>query len=304
MRHRLTVPAAFLAGAFAVLVAPALADTRSEHQSIAKQEFAKMHWVAGTQKLAQSHGTFTVPRGGTMVSGAEAVRADNLINGTDDTSTEGFVELKHRSLYLSYTDEGFVTADDWKDVNADELLKNIRDSTDEANEQRTKSGVSALHIDGWVQKPVFDEARKSVRWVTRAHDDHGSLVNAVALQLGRHGYERFTLVSDGSDPKGDAAQLAAAVQAYRFDKGFRFSDYVPGDKVAGYGIAALVGTAAGATIAKTVGFGAILLLIKKFFLVFVALGLGAFRYLKGMFVRKPLVPMTEPAPPPPTAPTA
>jgi len=296
------VPAAFLAGAFAVLVAPALAETRSEHQSTAKQQLAKMHWAAGTQKLAQSHGTFAVPRGGTMVSGAEAVRADNLINGTDDTSTEGFAEFNHRSLYLSYSNEGFVTADDWKDVNADDLLKNIREATEQSNEQRAKHGVGALHIDGWVQKPAFDAARKSVRWVTRAHDDRGSLVNAVALQLGRHGYERFTLVSNGSDPKGDAAQLAAAVNAYRFDKGFRFSDYVPGDKLAGYGIAALVGTAAGATIAKTVGFGALLLLIKKFFLVLVALAIGAFQYLKRMFVPKPLVPMKEPAPPPPTAP--
>jgi uncharacterized membrane-anchored protein len=303
MRHRLSVAAALVAGAFAVLVAPALADTRSEHQSTAKREVAKMHWARGTQKLAQSHGTFTVPRGGTMVSGAEAVRVDNIINGTSDTSTEGFVEFPHRSLYLSYTGEGFVSADDWKDVNADDLLKNIRDSTDQANEQRTKNGLSAVYIDGWVQKPAFDAARKSVRWVTRAHDDRGSLVNAVALQLGRHGYERFTLVSNGRDPVGDAALLAGAVNAYRFDKGFRFSDYMPGDKVAGYGIAALVGTAAGATIAKTVGFGAILLLIKKFFLVFVALGLGAFRYLKRMFVPKPLVPMEQSAPPPPTAPT-
>lgn len=298
MRYRLTVSAALVAGALAVLDGPALADTRSH--STAKQEVAKMHWARGTQKLAQSHGTFTVPRGGTMVSGAEAVRVDNIINGTRDTSTEGFVELPHRSLYLSYRDEGFVTADDWKDVNADDLLKNIRDSTEQANEQRAKNGISALHIDGWVQKPAFDAARKSVRWVTRAHDDRGSLINAVALQLGRHGYERFTLVSSGSDPTGDAAVLAGAVNAYRFDKGFRFSDYVPGDKVAGFGIAALVGTAAGATIAKTVGFGAILLLIKKFFLVFVALGLGALRYLKRFFVPKPLVPMKEPAPPAPT----
>ena len=55
------------------------------------------------------------------------------------------------------------------------------------------------------------------------------------------------------------------IHQYSFDPGFRFSDYVQGDKLAGYGIAALVGTAAGATIAKTVGFGAILLLFKEIF---------------------------------------
>ncbi len=211
------------------------------------------------------------------------------------------MDIKHRSLYLSYAGEGFVTADDWKDVNADELLNSLRDGTEQGNEARAKSGISALHVDGWVQKPTFDASRKSVRWITRAHDDRGTVINAVALQLGRHGYERFTLVSDGRDPKGDAAILASSVNAYRFDPGHRFSDYVQGDKLAGYGIAALVGTAAGATIAKTVGFGAVLLLIKKFFLVFVAIGLGAFRYLKQLFNRGTPPPPAVSEPPAPAS---
>ena len=290
------------ASAAAVLIVlistPAFAETQSEHARTAAQEFRKMHWGGGTQKLAGSHGTFNVPRGATMVSGAEAVRADQLINGTGDTSTEGFAEINHRSLYLSYTGEGFVTADDWKDVNADDLLNNIREGTEKGNELRAKSGIGALHIDGWAQKPVFDPARKSVRWVTRAHSDRGPIINAVALQLGRHGYERFTLVSNGLDPKGDAVILAGAVNAYRFDPGFRFSDYVQGDKLAGYGVAALVGTAAGATIAKTVGFAAVLLLIKKFFLVFIALGAAGFGYVRRFFTRG-TPPAASVAPPPP-----
>jgi uncharacterized membrane-anchored protein len=117
------------------------------------------------------------------------------------------------------------------------------------------------------------------------HDAEGPVINAVALRLGRRGYERFTLVSNGADPKGDAAMLASSVANYAFDPGFRFSDYVSGDKLAGYGIAALVGTAAGATIAKTVGFGAILLLIKKFFVVIIAVAAGAFGYVKRFFTR-------------------
>ena len=301
MIRRIPVLVATTAAAVMVLLAaPAFAETQSEHQRSATQEFAKMHWRGGTQKLAGSHGTFVVPRGGTMVSGAEAERADQLINGTQDTSTEGFAEINHRSLYLSYSDEGFVTADDWKDVNADDLLNSIREGTDRANEERAKIGIGALHIDGWVQKPAFDATRKSVRWVTRAHDDRGPVINAVALQLGRHGYERFTLVSNGRDPKGDAAILGGAVNAYRFDPGSRFSDYVQGDKLAGYGVAALVGTAAGATIAKTVGFGAILLLIKKFFLVFIALGAAAFGWVRRFFTRGAPPPTTT-APPPESA---
>jgi hypothetical protein len=46
------------------------------------------------------------------------------------------------------------------------------------------------------------------------------------------------------------------------------------------GVAALVGTAAGATIAKTVGFTAILLFLKKFFLLGFAAIAGIFVWLR------------------------
>jgi|GEM_PF-4232199 hypothetical protein len=46
----------------------------------AAAEFRAMHWKKGTQKLTASHGTFVVPRSGTMLVGSEATRADQLIN--------------------------------------------------------------------------------------------------------------------------------------------------------------------------------------------------------------------------------
>lgn len=300
MVRRLAVSAVVL---FAAGALPAVAGTQARHQDAGATDFARMHWKKGTLKLASSHGMFTVPRGGTMVVGGEATRADELINGSTDPTIEGYADFAHRSLYVSYVDEGFVNTDDWKDVNADDLMKHLRDATESANAERVKNGGPVMHIDGWVQRPTFDQARKSVRWVTHAHDESGrGFVNAVALLLGRHGYERFTLVSNGSDPKGDAVLLAAAANGYRFDPGFRFQDYFWGDKLAGYGIAALVGTAAGATIAKTVGFGAILLLIKKFFLVIVAALLGVFGYVKRFFAGRRttgVAARAAQAPPPP-----
>jgi len=261
----------------------ARATIDQQHQSAAHREFANMHWRGGTQSLSASHGTFVVPAGGAMVVGAEAERADELLNGTTSSDTEGLARIGRRVLYLGYSDVGYVNADDWKDVDASELLKNMSQATEDANQERVKNGVSPMHTDGWIQPPVYDATRKSVRWVVGLHDADGKFVNAVALQLGRGGYERFTLVSDGSNPQADAAILANAVRGYQFKKGFRFSDYVQGDKLAGFGIAALVGTAAGATIAKTVGFGAVLLLIKKFFVLILAAAAGAWGYVKRFF---------------------
>ena len=201
---------------FAALVlgtSPAFAENEQQHIETVKHAFAAMHWGTGPQKLVGSHGIFIVPKDGKIALGSEAEHADMLLNGTHNSNVEGLAFLPNRTLYLSYADEGFVTADDWKNVNADEMLKSISDGTEQSNEERLKNGVSAMHVDGWIQKPTFDAERKSVRWIMNAHDANGKIVNAVALQLGRHGYERFTLVSDGSDPAGDTAILADAVDS-------------------------------------------------------------------------------------------
>jgi uncharacterized membrane-anchored protein len=138
-----------------------------------------------------------------------------------------------------------------------------------------------------------------VRWIVSLHSAHGRFVNAVALQLGRHGYERFTLVTDGTNPAADRVALANYVQDYRFDPGFRFSDYVTGDKVAGFGVAALVGTAAGVTLAKTGALAAILLLLKKFFVVIIAAGAALYgRFKKSFGSRTKFGPPQQPPVPP------
>jgi uncharacterized membrane-anchored protein len=275
----------------------------AEHETANQREFDALPWAGGTQKLAQSHGSFTVPRSGKMVVGARAARADELINGATSADSEAVAIVAHRTLYLSYHDSGFVTADDWSNVDAASMLKDMTQKTEDENDARVKVGGQALHVDGWVQKPTLDAGRKSVRWVLAMHDSHGRLVNAVALQLGRRGYERFTLASDGTNPQLDAAILSDAAKDYRFDPGFRFSDYVQGDKLAGFGIAALVGTAAGATIAKTVGFGALLLLVKKFFFLILAAFAGGFGYVRRWFKRDRFQ-VGPPSSPPPLPPAA
>jgi len=255
----------------------------------AEQQLENLHWSKSKAALSESHGSFSPPGDGAIVVGADAAKADELLNQTSSSNTEGFVQLKDGStLYLSYADEGYVKLDDWSDVNADDLLKGLTDATNTDNEERVKNGAKPLTVDGWVQQPTLDRQRSSVMWIVKLHEPGSDpFVNATALTLGRHGYERFTLATTTGDTAKTRALLASLVNDFQFDKGFRFSDYADGDKLAGYGIAALIGTAAGATIAKTVGFGAVLLFIKKFIILIVAALGAAFAWVRNRFTRKP-----------------
>src|SRR4051812_7395476 len=61
--------------------------------------------------------------------------------------------------------------------------------------------------------------------------------------------------------------LGQVMQARSFDPGSRYSDHIDGDKMAGYGIAALVGAIAGAKVVKVAAGLGLLVLLKKFFIV-------------------------------------
>jgi uncharacterized membrane-anchored protein len=302
LRLRASAIAASLFGMSLAFAAPALASSESQTQlQNERREVAAMHWRGGTQPLGSSHGKFSAPAGAKMITGRDAARFDDILNGTSGSDSEAIVELPHsRLLYLSYNDSGHVSVDDWKTVDTVKMLADIKTATADANEERVKNGADAMYVDGWAQKPTYDPARKSVLWTIKLHGASGAFVNAIALVLGRHGYERFTLASDGKDPAGDAAALAQTTRDYQFEKGWRFSDYVTGDKLAGYGIAALVGTAAGATLVKTGALVGILLLFKKFFILILAGLAGGFSWMRRTFFsRTKFGPPAGPAQPEP-----
>jgi len=293
---RLLIGTGLALGAIALTTTTARAT-----ESQQTQELKKLHWAVGQHALADSHGTFTAPQGVKAVTGSEARHADDVINGTSGSDSEAvaMVSTSGDVLYLTFVSSGFVTADDWKEVDAPKMLQDIRDATDGQNEERKKNGQSGLQVDGWVQEPRFDAARHSVVWILKLHEDNGGrpFLNATALALGRDGYERFVLAADADNPAKARSELNSLVGNFSYNKGSRWTDHLSGDKLAGFGIAALVGTVAGATIAKTVGFGALLLLLKKFFVLIVAAVIGAIAWLRKRLTPRPLVPPPPPMPP-------
>ena len=247
----------------------------------------KLHWqYKGSLHLSQSNSTLTIPKGMAAISSAEAQTYYQLTNGRERSDIEAVVGV-HKSndvVFLAYDDSGYVKNDDWNNVDPNQMLAGIRTNTEKANEENKGKGIAPLHVVGWIQKPTYDRKTDQVHWVIEASVDgeREHIVNSVALLLGRHGYERATLVASLSDfRKGH--MLDAVVASERFDKGARYADFTSGDKLAGFGLAALVGTAAGATLYKVGAFTALLLLLKKFWILLFAGAAGGWRWLQARF---------------------
>ena len=221
-----------------------------------KAAFDALQWQGeGNHKLPNSHAVIQLSSGHIVLLGADAQRYSWLISGTEFPATEAVMSAPHgdSDVYFEWRDEGYVSDSDWADVDGDELLKQYRDSTDAANEERVANGFKPMHVTGWLEPPHYDSATKTVTYALELGDDGGSWANAVALRLGRAGYTEFTWVGPIEQFKNASGRpdlLNLALASHAFDEGYRYADYKEGDKVAAFGVAGLVATALGVKFGK------------------------------------------------------
>lgn len=243
-------------------------------------EYAKLQWVEepGRYDLERSHGALSVPAGQSLILGHDAERLLFLMNGTEFPLTEAVLYEDATNVFVvfEYFDDGFVKDEDWSDVDADALLKSIREGSELQNEERAKYGISPMTVRGWREPPKYDPANNTVRWAIEFDEDGSVTVNAVALKLGRNGYEQLTWVGSGGQYDQMGGMLVTALDGHAFDEGHRYADFQDGDKVAAYGLGALVATVAGAKLGKGI-LAALLLFLKKGWVLVVAAigGIGA-----------------------------
>jgi uncharacterized membrane-anchored protein len=189
-----------------------------------------------------------------------------------------------------YENAGYIKDDDAKNWNADELLKSLKEGTEEGNEERRERGLTEFEVVGWVEKPTYDAANKRLVWSCSSRDkgEHASPeqgINYNTYALGREGYISMNLVTDLGRINDDKPVAKALLGALTFNAGKRYSDFKPGsDKVAEYGLAALVAGVA----AKKLGLFALAaaLVAKSFKLIAVAVVGGFLAAKKFLFGQK------------------
>ena len=108
-------------------------------------------------------------------------------------------------------------------------------------------------IVGWKKAPYYDQQTKRLEWALDVRDENGAAVNFLTKILGRRGVTSAILVASPQHFDDDLAEFRQALTHYNFNPGEKYSEYKPGDKVATYGLAALIAGGAAAVAAK-VGF--------------------------------------------------
>ncbi|MGH7544608.1 MAG: DUF2167 domain-containing protein [Gemmatimonadota bacterium] len=149
--------------------------------------------------------------------------------------------LQNWFIIFEYFPVGYVKDDEADEIVPATLLKSIREGTEAANEMRKEMGAPAIHVVGWSQEPHYDPATHNLVWAILGRDDEGNeVVNYNVRLLGRGGYMSVTLVDEPKLIAQSMPQVEGVMAGFTFQRGKTYAEWVPGDKVAPYGIAALV----------------------------------------------------------------
>ncbi|NWB95213.1 DUF2167 domain-containing protein [Pseudomonas gingeri] len=270
--------------------APAPTASTQPHQTTEQ-------WLA---TLKQQHGTITLPSGIATLQ----LNDDFYYLSPADTErllTEGWGNPPgHKTLgmiiptstsplanngwgvIVSYKNDGHISDDEAAKIDYTDLLKQMQAGDEENNQERRKQGYAGLSLLGWAEPPSYDQGSHKMYWARelKADDAQQTTLNYSIRVLGREGVLELNAVAAMADLQTIKLETPKILAFTNFTDGNRYADYdSKTDKLAPYGLAALVAGGIAAKAGLFAKIGVMLLALKKFIVVGLVVVAGFFRKL-------------------------
>ncbi|QDT37039.1 DUF2167 domain-containing protein [Stratiformator vulcanicus] len=219
---------------------------------------------------------------GYQITGSAGSQAWNKItqNPPDSTVATLMPSDDESSWFIAFEfeDSGYVKDDEAADLDADAILKSMQQGTEASNKYRQQQGWGAIHVDGWIVEPTYDEETNHLVWATDLRaDDGGRSANYSIRLLGRRGVMNAILVCDPEKMSEILPKVNQLLEGFEYNDGERYAQWTTGDKVAAYGLTGLITGGAFVAAAKTGLLAKLGMLLAKGgkAIVFVILAIGA-----------------------------
>tara|TARA_B110000211_G_C14084551_1_gene556077 strand:+ start:2560 stop:3480 length:921 start_codon:yes stop_codon:yes gene_type:complete len=249
---------------------------------------ATMEYQTEIVDLGKNVATLTVPAGYKFLNSEDSKYVLTELWGNLPSETYGLIFPDTASplncsntfvISLSYDESGYIEDDDAEDLDYQEILEGLIEDQKAANTERKAQGMAEMDLVGWAQTPFYDMEAKKLHWATEyiveGYEDN--VLNYDVKILGRKGMLTMSILGDVSVLPQIKENIDVFINSTEFKPGFTYAEFDPEfDDVAAYGIGGLI---AGKVLAKAgifvlllkfwkvvaLGFGAIVLGIKKFF---------------------------------------
>ncbi len=249
----------------------------SPAEDAAAKVFESVDWVRGPAKgEMKSIAAIDVPAGYIFAKANDVPKLMELMENPVSGQEVGFFAPEDMSWFMvfEFNEIGYVKDDDRDELDPDAILTSIREGTEAANEERKKRGWQTMTIAGWAQQPKYDTASNNLTWAIKATSGADQVVNYNTRILGRGGVMEVALVCDPGQLAAVTPVANKLLGKYEFNAGQRYAEFRQGDKIAAYGLAALI-TGGGVAVAAKSGLLAKLFKLLAKFGVFLAAGAAA-----------------------------
>lgn len=247
----------------------------------------EINWIVGpnTVTLGDDVAHLTFGEDYAFANGDDTRKAMDKIGNPPTNREVGLIIPKAPGsnwfVVFEYFPVGYIRDEDKDKIDADAILKSLKEGTEASNKFRKERGIPPIHVTSWYLEPYYDTSTNNLTWstllISEGSEEGIETVNHNVRLLGRHGYMSVVLVADRSTLDSFKPEVDTLISNFSFAKGKSYAEWVKGDKVAKYGLTALIAGGA-ATVAAKTGFFKILAKYAKVILIAV---IGFFAALWG-----------------------
>jgi uncharacterized membrane-anchored protein len=234
-------------------------------QDTVQSELRKLAWQKGpAEGRIAGQATIKVPQGYVFL---DAKNTSRFLELAGNPPLDGHYLFAPESLHwwsvFSFDASGYVKDDE--KIDADSLLKQMKEGDGPTNAERKKLGLTEIHTVGWEVPPHYDAETRRLEWGKRLQSSSGEIVvNYSSRLLGRSGVMSAVLVGDPQTLAQDTQAFKAGLKDFSYVPGEKYAEFKQGDKMAQYGLAALIVGGAAAVATKKGVWAALLAFLGAF----------------------------------------
>ncbi len=265
----------------------AMAQQASQGEQDKAAVFRSLQWQRGpTTVTVAGNSTLVVPQGYVFLDEQNTTKFLELNqNIGNDSEVLVAPESLDWTAYLSFDPSGYVKDDETIDAAA--LLASLKEGTAAANAERRQRGWTDVNVIGWASAPSYNRTTKRLEWATLLESQGRRNANFSTKILGRQGHTSVVLVANLENLSAAQTTLNTLLENYRFNSGETYAEWKEGDKIAEYGLGALVLGGAAAVAAKKGLFTVVAGFLAGAWKFLLAGLLAASGWLRSLFKKKP-----------------
>ncbi len=271
-------------------------DQAAENAAAQQIEFenflSSLDWQDSGQGELEDWATIDIPAGFRFLNGVDTDTLLQAFGNLPDTY-QGMISVSDVDWFVlfQFEDSGYVRDDEKDELDAEKLLAALQSGDEQSNQYRRQRGIEPLYTEGWAIEPRYNDFTNNLEWgIILRSESGGRSVNYKTKLLGRDGIMNVTLVCDPTALDSILPTYQDILAGHNYKPGKSYAEYRDGDKVATYGLTALIAGGALYGAAKLGILGNLVLFLKKGFkfiiIGLVAIGVALKKFFAGLAGRQ------------------